>query len=154
MSNKLEFTNYITSMSDWEFKVFDAFRPRIRFGTIKINSNTYNALQMFYNNPDDAVAQLLVSNEMFKWRPCGLDKFAKLVELSLDGRSDEIVAAIHKASTINKKAFRQEYPTVSNITPLSILETILFVDYSISLKIEPTDTVKAYDGLREHSDEF
>lgn len=146
------FIDFVTNKTAWEFEVFNAFYPRLRIDGLSAKSKAKKALDVFYENPDDEVARLLVSDDLHKWRPTGIGIFAELVLMHQDRTDKAIIEAIEKSSTIGSKAFKEEYPafaTTKSIPPKLILETVLFQDHGITLSTKGADSRSVYDGLRE-----
>lgn len=152
---QIKFLDFVSNMTSWEFEVFDAFRARLRVDELKDGTLAKEALEVFYNNPCDEVARLLVSVDLVSWRPTGVTIFAELVNIHQLRNDDVILKAIEKASSIGTKLFREEYPKYADtksIPPKLILETVLKDDFNITLKVEKPDTTKVYDGLREEDE--
>jgi len=147
---QLNYMEFIANQTSWQFEVFDAFRSRLKVDELKAGTLAKQALELFYANPDDEVARILVSIELHKWRPVGITIFAHLVEIHQSRNDDAVIKAIEKASTISVEAFKIAYPWITHVTPKIILETVLHIDYSIHLTAEVPETSSTYDGLRKN----
>ena len=154
-TRQIDFLDFTSKMTEWEYEVFDAFRSRLRVDDIiERNTQTAKNYHLFLDNPDDEVAKLLVSERLHKWRPSGIGIFAELVRIHQSRNDDAIIKAIVKASSIAIQDFKIEYPAYNkNVTPKSILLAILKEDFEITLSSKKPDTKKVYDGVRKNSHE-
>jgi hypothetical protein len=146
---QVKFLKFVANMNEWEFKVFDAFRARLKVDELSTDSLSKQAYDLFVSSPDNKVAQLLVSAELRGWRPVGITLFAELIRLDISRNDDAIIQAIQKASTIGAKEFKVQYPTASKFSPKDILVTVLKDDYNITLEAKIPDQKSQYDALRE-----
>ena len=148
VDRQIKHLEFIANMNPWAFEIYDAFRSRLKIDQLG-NGLAKEAHDLFLANPDDEVARILVSVDLHSWRPAGINVFAELVRLHQQRTDNNILDAITKASTIGTKAFKEEYQPKDKVTPKTILETVLFENYGISLNPLKPETKTVYDGLRE-----
>lgn len=152
-SKHLKHLEFLGNMTPWEYTLYDAFHTRLRIHELSENSEAKKAYDVFLENSNNEVAQLLASPELHGWRPTGITYFAKLIEIDKSRNDDAITQAIEKASKIRNKDFREEYPryeTKKSIPPKLILETVLKEDFNITVNVTAIDTTTVYDGLRKN----
>jgi len=147
--NQSQFIRLIANMSDWEYKVFYAFYPRLRIDTLNMTTKAGVAYRLFLDSGDVTLAQKLVSNELMAYRPAGVATFAELLNINALRNDDAVSLAVDKAISIGTKVFKVEYPNADKFSPLDILKTVLEEDHQIILSPKKKTNTTVYDALRE-----